>query len=50
MGFEDFNTERSIPYEDLLTNHHIYYLDIIYQKSLIDGLIVDVGTIKERSS
>jgi hypothetical protein len=41
---------NTLPYTDLLTTLPIYHLDLSYKKSLIDGLIVDVGTISERES
>jgi tRNA U55 pseudouridine synthase TruB len=50
MGFSDLDMSNNIPYSDLLAHIPIYELDIIYQKPLIDGVIVDVGTTNERES
>jgi tRNA U55 pseudouridine synthase TruB len=50
MGFDDLDMNNTIPYEDLLTHITFYELDTIYQKPLIDGLIIDVGTTNERES
>ena len=50
MGFDDFDLGNTIPYPELFTNIAIYQLDPIYQKTLIDGIIVDVGTESERAS
>lgn len=50
MGFSDLDMNNTIPYSDLLSHIPIYHLDTIYQKSLIDGIIVDVGTREERQS
>lgn len=50
MGFDDLDMSNSIPYSDLLMHIPVYHLDIAYQKPLIDGLIVDVGTLSERES
>jgi hypothetical protein len=50
MGFEDLDMTNTIPYTDLLTHIPVYQLDMTYQKPLIDGLIVDVGTLSERES
>lgn len=44
MGFSDLDMNNTIPYSDLLSHIPIYHLDTIYQKPLIDGIIVDVGT------
>jgi hypothetical protein len=50
MGFDDLDMTNTIPYSDLLTHIPSYKLDLIYQKSLIDGLIIDIGTDEERKS
>ena len=50
MGFSDLDMTNTIPYSDLLTTLPIYHLDSVYQKPLIDGLIVDIGTPDERLS
>ena len=50
MGFETLDMTNIIPYGDLLAHIPLYQLDISYQKPLIDGLIVDVGTPSERES
>ncbi len=50
MGFDDLDITNSIPYSDILIALPIYHLDIIYQKPLIDGLIINIGTPEERVS
>ncbi len=50
MGFEDLNIDHTIPYGELFPNIAIYPVDPIYQKPLIDGLILDIGTPAERRS
>ena len=50
MGFDTLDINNTIPYEDLLVHIPAYQLDISYMKPLIDGLIVDVGTLSERES
>jgi hypothetical protein len=50
MGFDDLDLTNTIPYSDLLSHIPSYELDITYQKPLIDGLIVAVGTEAERAS
>ena len=50
MGFDTLDITNMIPYGDLLAHIPLYQLDISYQKPLIDGLIVDVGTLSERES
>lgn len=50
MGFNTLDMTKTIPYSDLFIHIPVYHLDISYQKPLIDGLIVDVGTPSERES
>jgi tRNA pseudouridine55 synthase len=50
MGFDDFDKDNIIPYDLLMTHIERYYLDPIYKKPLIDGLIIDIWTPEERNS
>lgn len=50
MGFDNFDIEKTIPYSELLTDINEYHLDPKYKKALIDGLIIDIGSIDERDS
>ena len=50
MGFDTLDMNNIISYGDLFAHIPVYQLDISYQKPLIDGLIVDVGTPSERES
>lgn len=50
MGFDNLDLENTISYSELLTNLPVYNLDLVYQKPLIDGIVIDVGTESERSS
>lgn len=50
MGFDTLDLTNIIPYSDLLPHIPPYELDIAYQKPLIDGLVVAVGTEGERAS
>ena len=50
MGFDTLDMTNTIPYGDLFAHIPVYQLDISYMKPLIDGLIVDVGTLSERAS
>jgi hypothetical protein len=50
MGFDTLDVTNTIPYPALFAQIPLYQLDISYQKALIDGLIVDVGTLSERES
>jgi tRNA pseudouridine55 synthase len=50
MEFDDLDLTNIVPYSDLLSHIPSYELDIAYQKPLIDGLIVTVGTEAERAS
>lgn len=50
MAFSDLDMTNTISYWDLFSHIPIYHLDTLYQKPLIDGLIVDVGTREERQS
>jgi tRNA pseudouridine55 synthase len=48
MGFDSLDLSNTILYSDLFPHIPTYELDTIYQKPLIDGLIVTVGTEIER--
>ena len=50
MWFDTLDLDNTITYSELLTTLPVYHLDLIYQKPLIDGLVVDVGTPSERES
>jgi hypothetical protein len=50
MGFDDLDINNTISYSELFPHIPLYELDIVYQKSLIDGLIIPVGTEAERLS
>ncbi len=50
MGFDDFDLNNMIPYHTIISHIKEYHLDPIYKKQLIDGLIIDIGSLIERES
>ncbi len=50
MTIDAIDLTHHIAYSELFSSIDSYILDIIHQKRLIDGLIVPVGTLAERSS
>ncbi len=50
MGFDNLNLKCTIPYPILFTHISEYHLDTKYKKALIDGLIINIGTVEERIS
>lgn len=50
QNIDTFDANITIPYTKLLSHIKEYHLDMKYKKALIDGLVIDIGSSKERSS